>query len=38
MEGEVDRDVIPLLPGHSDDGPPRLSISGKVPLDNISPL
>jgi len=38
VEGEVDTDVIPPLPGHSAKGPPRSSTFGKVPLDDATPL
>jgi len=38
VEGEVDRAAVPPLPGHPINGPPRLSIFGKMPLINIPPL
>jgi len=38
MEGEVDRDVVPPLPGHSAEGPLGSSTFGKVPLDDTTPL
>jgi len=38
VEGEVDRAVIPPLPGHSINGPLWLSIFGKMPLVDIPAL
>ena len=38
VEGEVDRAIVPPLPGLLSNGSPRLSIFGKMPLINIPPL
>ena len=38
VEGEVDRAIVPPLPGFPINGPPRPSILGNKPLVNASPL